>query len=278
MKAEKSINSLGLIQISLYYTPYMAIIIPLTFFGTAKQKSGTQTGTQFTFLTLRATLFSIILMAISGTLVSSIEFSPDSPEEQKINENITVKIDSLSEEEHDVKIFVQDSEGKTISDIWNNRWKSGFYYLSSSYPENKEFTIRVEKEGDWNLCVRMRKPGKNSFDEFCNSLRIISEDSPEVHEIEKDSKEEQEDNEEEKDERNNTFVSSSPNPEEKNELLREQPRTIVEEKISLGINEEERLSEKTPHYRTRQLIPYLIIILLILLLAYYTIKKRDTSL
>ncbi len=141
-------------------------------------------------------------------LASSLEFSFSSPSSAKINENISISISHESSEQlsgtYDVKIFAQNQEGKVISEIYNEGWKSAFYYIKESYPSISKYTIRIRLEGGWQLCVRLRKTGKTTFFEKCSSISISpqsksnlqeDEDNEYQNESDSDDYQENEDNE-----------------------------------------------------------------------------------
>jgi|GEM_PF-6066771 len=124
-------------------------------------------------------LYLLILIAALPSL-AALEFSFSSASSAEANENISISIISQEAEEiFDIKIFVQNQEGKVISEVYNeNAWKSGFYYIKSSFPAVRNYTIRVKSEGDWQLCVRLRKAGKTTFFEKCSSISISPDSSP----------------------------------------------------------------------------------------------------
>ena len=111
----------------------------------------------------------IILTATS----SAIEFTLDSPQTAKVNEPFQVTISSSSQETHDVKIIIFDSENEIISEIYNDGWKNPFYYIKSIFPEQTQFEIKPTSYSETaEICARLRVPGKSNFDQSCNLITL----------------------------------------------------------------------------------------------------------
>lgn len=116
-----------------------------------------------------------IPLALSLTLTS--------PDSVSLNEEFEVSISDYAEIVCDVKIFVHTSEeekisrAQYISEIYNGGWQDPWFYLSSSYPEQKEYKIRVvSSPGDRKICLRLRNPESKEFlDEACNEITIEDE-------------------------------------------------------------------------------------------------------
>ncbi len=138
-------------------------------------------------------MFILILTVISIfsllPIVSSLDFQLNSPESVNAKESFSVSITSSTTENYDAKITVQDSADKIISEIYSDSWKNPFYYLKSIFPEQSEFKIRVIGDpGKYNLCVRLRKTGKTSFDEKCKEITVNPTISPDPDLIKKSEK------------------------------------------------------------------------------------------
>src|SRR3989344_4181672 len=148
--------------------------------------------TAFIFLIIMANLFIIQHMVTRNILIallpifliliinfaSAIEVNFDYKDGVEIDEEFELEITSDSSDKiYDVKIFVQDAEGKIISEIDNSGWKNPFYYIKSSYPEKSKYKIRiVEYLDDTEICLRLRESTKSNFDEKCQDIEIIKGD------------------------------------------------------------------------------------------------------
>lgn len=116
-------------------------------------------------------------MAINLKFASALELSLSTPDSATLNEEFVASLTAnLSiNESYDVKVFVADEEKNIISEIFYDGWKSPFYYLKSIFPEQTEFKVKVVKPGkNATICARLRKSGKNSFDEKCAPIALIS--------------------------------------------------------------------------------------------------------
>jgi hypothetical protein len=108
---------------------------------------------------------------------NAISFSFSSPNEINIGEKFVVKINADTNENYDVKIFVNDKDKNILSEIENNGWKNPFYYLKSVFPGKKEYENRIiNGSGENNLCVRLRKSGANNYGEICKKIQIKNND------------------------------------------------------------------------------------------------------
>src|SRR3989344_5968239 len=160
-----------------------------------KETYGTMTEIRYIFLIKKGILSFTLLMAISiffisliSTQISALELTINFPQYVVLNESFDVSISENTGEIHDVKITVLDNENKTISStLIDKNWKSSFYYLKSSWPSIKIYSLRVNEESAIsNLCARMRKPEKTSFTEKCNSIIINQKKSGDVTEKNKE--------------------------------------------------------------------------------------------
>jgi len=110
-------------------------------------------------------------LLFSLPLISALDFQITSPDYFEIDENLSVSISAETSEIYDVKIFVQNQESKTISEIYNDGWKTPYYYIKESFPNRKEYSIRIIKEADnYELCTRLRKTGKATYTQECKFL------------------------------------------------------------------------------------------------------------
>ena len=158
--------------------------------GTPRQISGTMTEILSIFSIQKAKSHIIRLTAISLVLfliplVSAIDFQLASPESFSLNESFDVSISASTSEIYDVKIFVHDESSKTLSEIYNDKWKNPYYYIKESFPSKTTYSIRViETSNSYEICARLRKTGKSNYDQVCNPISI-SDDK----EIQDDSQE-----------------------------------------------------------------------------------------
>lgn len=141
-------------------------------------------------------------MAISFLIIPGVfalDFKLNSPEEVDVNESFSVTIDAQTSEIYDVKIFVEDSDEKLISEIYNDGWKNPRYYIISAFPQQSKFDIRALSAGNYPICARLRKTEKTNFDEQCNNITVNSVANNEVKKItetkEKDDDEDLDDKE-----------------------------------------------------------------------------------
>src|SRR3989344_5765757 len=110
------------------------------YFGILKMMFGTMTETHYIYLMKmetsyyrRITVISIILLSLIS-IVSSLDFEIDYPKEVEVNSEFLVKLSSDTNINHDLKIFVED-DSRDFSEIYNNDWKSLFYYINNIFPE-----------------------------------------------------------------------------------------------------------------------------------------------
>ena len=237
----------------------------------------------------------IIIMVISILflilpLTSAIEFELISPESANAEESFSVSISSSSSEIHDVKIFVQDSAKKIISQIQDNdEWKSPRLYLKSAFPEDKEFKIRVvSSSGNYEICARLRKTGKTTFSEKCRPISINPSVNPDQDLKESKNqvsvpKEKESPDEDKKEESepitpqvdNNKNKTSKSNSSEQTVKFEELSSTKEEsQKIMLNKKSSENKVELTTKYGQKEtLILYGFIFLCIILIIILALNK-----
>ena len=121
------------------------------------------------------------------SVTSALEISLDFPDSVNLNEEFTVTINADTSETHDVKIFVHSSpdakieSSEYISEIYNSNWKNPWYYLKETFPDKKDYQIKVTKFSQTaEICVRLRKTGTNDFGAQCKP--IIIKESNQVNE------------------------------------------------------------------------------------------------
>ncbi len=126
-----------------------------------------------------------VLLVLFASFVCALNMSLSIPESVAINEEFYVSISSDSTDlNYDVKIFVHNSEDNKIdrpeyiSEIYDDAssiWKDSYYYILNSFPETKEYEIKLKSSpGDRKICLRLRKsPSEDSsFEQACNNIEI----------------------------------------------------------------------------------------------------------
>ncbi len=122
--------------------------------------------------------------------VSAEDFSFSAPDNVVLNSSFEVVINSNLTEIHDVKIYIQNEQNATVSQIENEGWKSSFYYYKSIFPQKKLFNIRAVKYTDRaEICVRLRNTqSQKSSPPICIPIKIsLSPIAQELNEETSDS-------------------------------------------------------------------------------------------
>ncbi|GEM_PF-6328262 len=119
-------------------------------------------------------------MAISllfSANTSAIEFSFNSPEKIKVDEEFEITINLDDKETYDVKAFVHD-DNREYSEIFSEgSWENPYFYLKGVFPGQKTFKLIAHKALETKVCVKLRKSSsKAPAGEVCNN--IIVEDNP----------------------------------------------------------------------------------------------------
>lgn len=126
-------------------------------------------------------IFVVFTLLLLVNLANALEFSFNSASSVKLNEEFKVKVFASTSEVFDVKIYVKDSNDKVISEIYDQSWKSSFYFVKESFPSRTEYSVRVTKAyGSFDICVKLRKSGKTTTDEICSKIEVentLSSDS-----------------------------------------------------------------------------------------------------
>lgn len=113
---------------------------------------------------------AISLLILPIPKILALELS--SPISVIMNEEFNVQISDNSTDTQDVKIFVENSSSKIISQTYNeNIWKSSFYFVPTAFPEQKEFKIKIKQIGEWEICVKLRE-NKISSKPLCNPIIV----------------------------------------------------------------------------------------------------------
>ena len=102
-------------------------------------------------------LVLIFIGFISTTDAQTIE--PDYPDEVEINEEFTFSlklINSSTNEIYDVKIEII-GNGERIAKIYNDGWKSTFYYVNEALKDKADFKLKVENYiGKADVTIKLR--------------------------------------------------------------------------------------------------------------------------
>ncbi len=231
-------------------------------------------------------------------MTNALEFQLISPPEANAKESFLASINAETSDTYDVKLFVENPAKKVVSEIYNDAWKSGFYYIKSVFPEKKEFKIRIITDaGSYQLCARLRKTGKTSFDEKCNPIKLnpAQNPDPDLKESKEKKSSSSKDKDSSKKENNNEENEESITPQInniKNTTIENQPIKSSSEKEQLSNPIEEKperiilnsksqkspeLSESTPFntkYQTKQIyILYAFLAICIFIIILLALKK-----
>ncbi len=156
-----------------------------------------------TYKYLSFSLCAFVLIFFSFNVLAA-DFTLDSPDSVYLNEEFEVSIDSSLTGKHDVKIFSVDNNNEITSFIYNDGWKNAYYYLKSTFPDEKEYKIKISssegEESEQTLCARLRPEGKTSYTEACTQIEVKQGLSDNSNEEEDDN--DANDNDEENDETN----------------------------------------------------------------------------
>jgi len=207
---------------------------------------------------MKLTVISLIFLI---STVSALDFQLSSPSSANLDEQFKVSLNADTSETYDVKLFVQNQNKEILSEIYGDGWKNSFYYLKSVFPQTSEFQVKITKFSENSeLCARLRKSGKTSFDEKCAQISINNKEIEETSapkEVESkqetsskpDIKEtEKEDSSINKRESENIKVDM---PEE--EILNVPYQTISQkERIVLGANKETKEPIPNQVFKTKQ--------------------------
>ncbi len=140
-----------------------------------------------------------LLFLLSPIIISALEIQLNAPNSVNINEEFKVSISADTQDIYDVKIFVEDenSTSKTISQIYNgNKWQSSYYYIKQAFPSQSEFSLKITKTGEWNICARLRKEAQNPSAPICRLIMVLLNEKDKEKSEEKVEANQQENNEE----------------------------------------------------------------------------------
>lgn len=131
--------------------------------------------------TMKLTAINIgLLMLLLLPLASSLTFTLQAPESVKINETFQVSIIAETNDKYDVKIFAyNETQSSIISEILQDgKWKNPFYYLSSAFPEQTNFSIRIlSSPGERSICARLRKVKGTGYSQQIINISVSPSDT-----------------------------------------------------------------------------------------------------
>lgn len=155
----------------------------------------------------------IVLMVFSLQNVLSQEIKVDIPEQIMVEEEfeIILNLENFEEDIYDVKIDIF-GKGKRISKIFDDVWKSSFYYIKDSIKDKQgKFLLKIESfVGKANIIIKIRN--SNGYVESFEGYEIIIKEDLEIKE------------DEEKDNEKKTIEKKEILTEDKIEIKKENPK------------------------------------------------------
>ena len=118
-----------------------------------------------------------------SNLSTAIDFTFSSPAQIELNEEFSISIAAAEKsiDNHDVKVTILDEIGNTISLTFEDRWRSSYYYIKSSFPDKKDYLIKaINISENSKICVRLRETGASKYAEKCSPI-IIKVQSPSIN-------------------------------------------------------------------------------------------------
>ena len=225
-------------------------------------------------------LFFLVLLPV----ILALEIQLNAPDSVNMNEEFKASIRANTQEVYDVKIFVEGNSSKTISQIFNiDKWQSSYYYIKQAFPAQSEFSLKITKAGNWEICARLRKEAQNPSPPVCSPI-IVKISNEEESQDNKDiiEKNEQENLEEpNKNEENN--IKNESNLESNKEIVIyninksdsqiNNPIKIQEKIILNNPKKKEQPVFTTKYEKLRNGIVYSFIALCIIIIALLALKR-----
>ena len=221
-------------------------------------------------------------------LISSLEVRLDSPKEVEHSKEFKVQLLPLDGIEgiYDVKIYAEDplSNPKTISQILNNeKWQSSYYYIKESFPTQTEYTLQINKEGTWDICLRLRKGLNSPTTPECNSIKVIglsnSSQSQEINETSETTQEKNIEEQVEEDTPKETTLEETPQSSQSiqpNQLVLSQPINEEQEAIVLNSPYQSTSSKEpitTSQGTLRKIMIYAFVFLLLVIIILLALRN-----
>ena len=219
-----------------------------------------------------------MLITILTVTSSALEITFTSPDSVHLNQEFEVSINADSTETHDVKIFVHNSEDQSIarseyiSEIFDDDWKDPWYYLKESFPDKKEYKIRViESPDNGKICVRLRKTSTQTTSIECKPIEV-KESSQSENTKQENNPDQYQTPDSEKSSEPSTPKENLENPQVQN------PTTLstLNNKILLNSQpgqSQEKEQTYTKQYNKRQVIIYSFLFFLVLIIILLALRK-----
>jgi hypothetical protein len=116
----------------------------------------------------KGVLILLILVLVSAGFSLEVDF--DCPKSVVVDEDFecSLQVENFTGV-YDIKVDISD-EKKTLAEIWDDEWKSAYYYLYEFVDDEdeKEIKLRIVEdfEGDIKGILKLRQDGKREFFEF----------------------------------------------------------------------------------------------------------------
>lgn len=129
-------------------------------------------------------------------LISASSLSIQAPSSVALNEELNVSLSYETAKTYDVKIYVHNSSdsrvarSEILSDIWNSGWKDSWLYITSAFPSQTSFKIKVNAFAlNAQICAQLRETEKKAISQkACMPIEIldnpISENNAQTEETE----------------------------------------------------------------------------------------------
>ena len=134
---------------------------------------------------MKATAISLLclMIMIFSSFQSSATILLQAPTSIALQEPFIVAIDAGTQERNDVKIYLRNASDAIFSEIQDEVWKSGRYYVNDAYPEKREFTLRATLFSEnASLCAKLRlsekRKTKAPTPESCIAIKVELKEAP----------------------------------------------------------------------------------------------------
>ena len=226
----------------------------------------------FTATNLAIALLAILFLPFS----SAISFNFTAPSSISIDESFSVKISASLSENYDVKIVVEDSLGKTISQIYETSWRNPYQYIKSAFPASSEFQVRaINYSSSAQICVKLRKTNSTQYTENCNPITInpIQSVNPNLAAVsEEDSKTQESPAEENLSRPSPLAINPSSDFIPSAETFQEPAKENLSEE-AIVLNKPKQKEFETSSQKLRDSLVYLFALLCIFIIVYLALKK-----
>lgn len=224
----------------------------------------------------------MVISVILSQCALALEITLDSPQEVELEKDFSATISAETEENHDVKVFVHNSQdakidrSEYISEIYNDGWQDSYLYIKESFPSQTEYKVKVFKgPGEREICARLRKSGTSAFSTQCEEIRVLGEEK-EVSEKEEEEKEKEDEPEKrvikkvsnsspQESIKEGSSVELAPIAQQKTEKLTLNSKPLNKEKLKKVI--------KTPEYQKRNFLIYGFVGFCIIIIILLSLRK-----